>query len=562
MNTYPPERASYGAAALLKLLSQTQSLSAVFVLLFAVDFPYQYGFRYLSVVDSVVVSFIHALLFTAVLWMTTRLDLARVTLCFLALPYLIFIPGWLNITTATGVLLIFLYCIIQTLRHTRSITSAAITTQDVFAFVFIIAWVTLSGAGGEGAQTADYTIHNARLHDLITYVWPVHYGDNQNFVSYVGYFLPAAIIGKVTSAEFAARCMHPWTVLGMTLAIRWLSVLSRWRFSAALVIIFIIFGPLDILNVLVLDFYTQVPFEHGVAKMLENADYLDFRTRYDIGFFIGNYLSNTFQLFWSPHQVIAGWLCISLMTYLFLQQQLRHFIFVYALLCLWSPLIMLALSPFVLLTVATSFANKRFNAAVSEIFTITNTLGAGVITAIFVIFYLGGSPQDIPSRFIFESFDWKNNGGTLCLFYLSTWGLYVLLLAPFAAQLHTQHKQWFVFLLCSLLLLSIKSFGAFNDLLCRGSAPLMFLLLVFLLQAIKYYQQQKRIGVAMLLCVLLAGSGSSFLQLRNAVYNYNHKPVVIGSITTSSYAEENLGPDNSFFNRYFRRHATGMDTRK
>jgi hypothetical protein len=527
--------------------SPALSLASVFVIFFALHFPYHYGFRFLPVLDSVTFALRDALIFTTLFWISTRLDLARVTLCFLALPYLIFFPGWLNTATAVALLIIFIYCMANTLRSTTAISNSSLTLQDLFTFVLIIIWVNLSGAGGYGHQSADYAIHNSRLKDLVDYTWPVHYGENRNFVSYFAYFLPAATIGKLSNAEIALRSMYPWTILGVTLVLRWLSYLSGWRFSLSLVFIFIFFGPLDILNLFILGFHANIPLNSAFSETLVNTDYLDFRTQYDIGFNIGNYLSTTFQLFWSPHQVIAGWLCISLMTHLYMQKQNGQFIFIYALLCLWSPLIMIALFPFVLAAIVTTWFDKKWR----DIFTLENTLGAGAISTLFVVFYLAGSPQSIPSPFILDGFDWKNKSGMLILFYLSAWGLYAAALTPFVRRQHAPHITWFLCLIFILLLLPLKKFGAYSDLLCRGSAPLMFLLLIFILQAINHYQQKRSLFVLML-CLLLLGSASALLQLRSAINNYDDRPDP-AKITDYLYAEENLGPDNTFFNHHFRR---------
>jgi len=529
-------------------LSKSVSVAAVFFLLFAIHFPYHYGLRYLPLFESLTIALVDAVIFTTIVWITTRLDLARVTLCFLALPYLIFFPGWLNTPAAVTLLIIFIYCITNTLRTTTSTSHSSITLHDLLAFVLIIIWVNLSGAGGYGHQTPDYGVHNARLKDLVDYSWPVHYGENQNFVSYFGYFLPAAIIGKLSNADFAFRSMYPWTILGVTLVLRWLSFLSGWRFSALLVSVFIFFGPIDILNVFALGYHADIPLDSAFAETLVNSDYLDFRTRYDIGFIIGNYLSNTFQLFWSPHQVIAGWLCIGLMTHLYLQKQTTHFVFTYALLCLWSPLIMIALLPFVFVAVLPPLFSKKSGAVV----TIENLLGAGAVSAVFVAFYLAGSPQSIPSPFILSGFDWKNQGWVLALFYFSAWGAYIAMLKPFIARQEPEKKIWFICLAIVLFVLPLKKFGAYSDLLCRGSAPLMFLLLIFILQAIgQYWRRQHGVLLVLLLGLLVLGAGSSLLQLRHAFNRYGTKPVT-ASIVHYAYAEENLGPDNTFFNRALR----------
>jgi len=118
---------------------------------------------------------------------------------------------------------------------------------------------------------------------------------------------------------------------------------------------------------------------------------------------------------------------------------------------------------------------------------------------------------------------------------------------------NTQTRYWFLCLIVALLVLSLKKFGAYSDLLCRGSAPLMFLLLVFMLQALKHYwRQQHYAPVVAIVVLLLMGSGSALLQFRTA-YLHRDEINLTGDIVTYSYASENLGADDSVFNRYLRR---------
>jgi len=131
-------------------LSQRFSVPQLFLIFIALDFPYHYGFRFANFFESAMLALIDAALFTSILWITTRLDLARVTIIFLVIPYLIFFPGWLNTPTAIIVSIIFLYCATNTLRATTSTTGTSVTTHDLLAFVLIIIWVNLSGAGGYG----------------------------------------------------------------------------------------------------------------------------------------------------------------------------------------------------------------------------------------------------------------------------------------------------------------------------------------------------------------------------------------------------------------------------
>jgi len=531
------------------ILQKKISLVTILAILLILDFFFQHIIRHLPISDAIESAILNAVIYTGILYLTTRFDLARVTLCFLALPYLIFIPGWLNLPTAIPLLIIYIYCMRSSLCSITVTSHQVITWNDFFAFLLILTWVNISGAGGYGFQWEDYGVNNARLHDLIVNEWPIRYGANQNFVYYFGYFLPAAIIGKISSIEIAIHSMYGWTALGVTLAVRWLSYLSKWKFSIALVFIFILFGPVDLLNVLYISAQNDFSWSNIQLFWSGNLDGLNFTTSNSLGVFIGNYLSNVFQLYWSPQQVISGWLCTAFMTHLFLQKKFNHVLFIYALLCLWAPLAMIALLPFVLLIIVSQLCNKNGR----EILSIENTLGAGSLIIVFVVFYLSGSATANPSHWLFEVIDWRSQWDVLLVFYLAAWGLYALAMIPFILKSDARSRLWFACLVFALTILPLRIFGEWSDLLCRGSAPLMFLLLVFILQAIRHYNTHRnKIAVILFGGLFLLGTTSAVMINRISLQRYGLTQAV-NPLLSYSNAYPNLGPDDSPFEHWFRR---------
>jgi hypothetical protein len=529
------------------------SLPVAALLLWVIDCAYQLGVRHTRWDEGLLTAAVEAALYLGVLWASIRPDLSRTTLLFLATPYLIFMPGWLNLPTTIITLPIFLYCTYaawQSMKPVKDSNHAAsfISLNDFNTFLIIAMLVNLSGAGGYGFQWDDYNMHNARLKDLAEMPWPVRYGENQNFVYYFGYFLPGALIGKITSLEFAFRTMYFWTLLGTVLALRWLSHLSKWKFSPALVLIFIVFGPYDILNVLITSDDEITSLKELFTTLAFYSDQLNFNLSYQFNFFIGNYLSNLFNLFWSPQQVIAGWLAVGLLLHLHNEKRYDAFLFIYALLCLWAPLVMIAILPLIFITMIHQTTTNIYS-----ILTIPNIIGSFSLAVIFITFYIGGSANSNPSFWIFDRLtsnaDWKH----LFLLYFTGWGIYTLAIIPFIAKQPNATKHLFFFLIISLIILPWRTFGEWGDLLCRGSSPLMFLLLIFLLQAIHHHWHSGRKNIAaLMLCLLIPGSLSSVILNASALANYG-RTQPIASIITYPNAYPNLGPDNTLFNRWFRR---------
>jgi len=543
-----------------RFLNRDISISGILVILFILDFFNQVNIQHTNLFGSLYIASLNAILYTLILWITIRVDLARVTLLFLALPYLLFIPGWLNLPTTVVMLCIFLYCLVKTLNHTTAIKNPTITIQHILAFLLILTWVNLSGAGGYGYQTDDYTIHNARLKDLVEQNWPVRYGDNQNFVYYIGYFLPSAVFGKITTLGLAQRSMFLWTAMGVSLSIRWLSFLSQWKFSVGLVLIFIFFGPMDLLSVLYQSTQTNFSVLKDPGVFFKNSDLLDFSISYQLGFhsnqsavFLGNFLSNTFQLYWSPQQVLSSWLCISLLMFLFINKQFDAYIFIYALLCLWAPLPMIAILPFIFITTIYSGAKIR------AFFTFENTIGAGSLIVVFLLFYLAGSTSNNPSYWLFSVIDTMKHWDVLLAFILFGWGIYAIAISPHLLQFNSYSKILFCGLIASLIILPLRTFGEYGDLLCRGSAPLMFILLTLILQTTRHYwNHNQRISAILILCLLSTGFCSAIIQHYNAIVFYG-KTRPVATLTSYSNAYPNLGPDNTLFEKWLRKPLTKLN---
>lgn len=534
-------------------------LFTVFVCLLALEGVYQFGIRHTPLITLLSIAPLHALLYSVVLFAVVRLDLARLTIIYLALPYFIFIPGWLNTPTAILTLAIFSYCLFNTLKATTSEKSPAITGHDLLAFCLILVWVNLSGVGAYGHQSYDYTAHNARFNDLINYPWPVRYeqtnwGQGHNLVFYMGYFLPSAIIGKLTSFSVATQALHIFTLFSVTLALRWLSVLSQWRFSVLLVLIFILFGPQDLFGLGILyplmGDISPLDYFHKVL----GGDLVEFWASEGSNIFFGNFLSNTAQFFWSPPQVIAGWLMMALLTFLYFKQQLKQIVFVYCLLCLWAPLVMIALLPFIAAATLPALLKSTPARHWRTVVTFENLIGAGMLTLIFIFYYLSGSAVSNPSEWIWtDQIPLSFKLLMLSLFYLFTWGLYTLAISPAIKQADARYRFWFSILFFSMFALPLRSYGNYNDLMCRGSAPLMFLLLVFILRALSFYKADKqKLRWYIVIVLLVAGCGSALSQHYVALSEYG-KTQPIRKVTDYRESHETLGPDGTFFEKYFRK---------
>ena len=237
----------------------------------------------------------------------------RISYIYLVLPFIIFCIGWLNLPASILFTAIAIWATYQVLQTTPADDPqpAKLSKKIILVSVAILGvWVLLSGVGGYAFQNWDHHWRNAVFRDLINYQWPVIYPTQDiadvntplaMLAYYVGFWLPAASIGKLFGWEIANLSLFIWTWVGVVLVV----VLLQKRFKAAplaVILLLIFFSGMDILGMLLrhrinpLDAFSFWP---PIAR-LENWTTLV------------QYSSNTTQLFWVFNQAIPSWLVIVL----------------------------------------------------------------------------------------------------------------------------------------------------------------------------------------------------------------------------------------------------------
>lgn len=127
---------------------------------------------------------------------------------YLLVPFLIFAAGWMKIYIAVPVILIALFCLFKMcknpgfsaeLQWNKSTVKKMLIVAGIVFF-----WVGISGVGGFSYQSDDHTWRNAIFETLVYEKWPVVTVEDiggiptkRGFSYYMGFWLPAAIIGKV-----------------------------------------------------------------------------------------------------------------------------------------------------------------------------------------------------------------------------------------------------------------------------------------------------------------------------------------------------------------------------
>lgn len=388
--------------------------------------------------------------------------LTRASLAYLGLPVLLFLALWLKPVVAVPAFLATLAGIVGLFRtYPKGPTNA----KGLLPCVAVALLATcLSGAGGVGLQNWDFDKHNAVLHDLITRPIPVRYenpGDpalNGPLVYYMGWYLPAVVVGRVLGWTAANVTLFLWSFLGLTLALLWFARLTRSRgWAAPLFLLF--FSGLDVLGAL---FQGRNPL--GMSNL---------SLHHWAGF--AQYTHNLALVNWVPHHALAMWIATALVLYEFLIRERRDAVVgPWALLPFWSPWAMVGLAPFVLVGLL-----RGKGKAVGW-----NSVAIFGGSVPFVMAFLASNRGDVV-----KGWAWFYTGG---LRFVGMYLGFVLLEFALVALLvwrllrPESRDRWVLGLaIAALFALPLYRFGISGDLTMRASLPMLFVLAIYAFRAMR-----------------------------------------------------------------------------
>ncbi len=422
--------------------------------------------------------------------------LTRITYIYLALPFIIFCMGWLRLTIVLPIIAVILWVLWQYFNSDQESKNEFPSRITVYLLFATGLWVFLSGVGGYTFQNWDHHWRNVVLRDLINYPWPVVYASPESgpikmLIYYVGYWLPAALVGKIFGWGAANFALFLWTWLGVLLVTLQLSFKLKTS-ALKTILLLVLFSGMDALSPLL--FAQEYPTLWLPIQHLE--------------IWSGNlqYSSFTTQLFWVFNQAVPAWLCIALILESDRQEhstafQISQKIFIWSLCFFFAPIASIGLFPYLLLEwfkridFKSPFKNLRFDAL----------LASGIIALVSYLFFSSNSAAQERG---FQSVAIKD----MLVFFLLDGGILWLLLAP----LKWRDPRWALtgFLL---LVLPFIQFGNGRDFVMRASiAPLFYLLLmtgeaIFQNTGPRFY----RIAFA---AILIVGALTPLYEINRSVY--------------------------------------------
>jgi hypothetical protein len=429
--------------------------------------------------------------------------LTAATLIYLALPSLIFLAGWLRPAAAIPMLALTLLALLQFLRREDirwCIPQSPGAGMMIVATAFI--WASLGGAGHFFAASPDWLMRDKVLGDLTFSAWPPAYsvvdGHPHILRSAIGFFLPAAIVGKIAGIGSADLALYLFTALGCSLFLLLLPLPTRpGRLLLGLLLVTIFFSGMDYL---------------GIVLVSGSPPIFPLRLEWWVPFC---YPSFTGQMYWAPNHAIPIWL-VAVLFY-------RHwghrawpalFLIMLPLTVIWTPFVVAGILPFLALATLRWFAQGlRF---VDSRITFWQIVAA-VLTTWFTVRLMTLDITAIPSA---PTTAVAPKPDSLILDYLLFILMEFAILALLLAR-NLRHSYGLFWLSCSILtLLPLYKYGPSNDTLLRLSTPCLVFLLLLTLDQIRHWAQQRSFPASAwaISLVLLIGANTPFNEMWRALF--------------------------------------------
>lgn len=443
---------------------------------------------------------------------------AGLALFYLGLPTLVFVLGWFRWPVALPLAVLALLAFAAGWDGCRRWPARLSSGQwGVLAVVAAVAigWSSLGGAGHLCYANFDWITRDAVLRDLVATAWPPAYGvvDAHPFIlrAPVGYFLPVALLAKLTGAASADVLLLGWTVMGVALFL-WLAVPHQklsWRLVAGLMVI-ILFSGMD-----------AIGFALMQGRWPAAGEHIEWWAR------LFQYSSNSTLLFWTPNHALPGWIGAALL-YRYGERPaiLRLVPPLVAFTPLWSPLAAFGLIPFFALVV------WRHRAVLRDYLDIRSLLPALGVAAV-VARYLLMDGSRVPGGWTLGALMQTGElARVYLLFLLLEFGLLgvILLLRHWRTEI--------LVAMVFLLVLPIYHAGPGNDLVMRGGIAALAMLCLACVDAM--VDQPPAPGVlwkALMFAVTLflaVGAVTPFQEIERALTQPAWKPARQGNLVEAS----------------------------
>lgn len=451
--------------------------------------------------------------------------------CYIALPVVIFLGGFLKWYFALPGICAVGYSLYQIIRYRKPqiIQERTINLSSwgiVGVFVVMLIWTHLGGMNGYWYQSSDYSARNAIFRDLITHSWPVTYQNGSSaLVYYIGHWLPAAVIGKTVhclfqSAQITWMCAQValwiWSSFGLTILtlLLFLYVQADNRKKRLItIIVFVFFSGMDIIGTL-LEQRLRTNFSAGVLHLEW------WSPKY------WQYSSLTTCLYWVFNQAIVPWIVVMLVL---IDSDSRNYILYISSCLICAPMPAVGLCLLMMgkecSAIVTAIRIHDIKCRVRGIISSSNILILITCIPIIASYILCSSAAgDIEAKTVIaRANSLAYSIYEFGLFYALEAGILLIVLWP-------NNKKNIVFYLAglSLLVFPFVHVGTGNDFCMRGSIPAVYLLMVFSIQRLIMPTRKKEKGrgpfftrtlTVCLVIILFIGAMTPVMEIYRGLYN-------------------------------------------
>ncbi|MEQ8304026.1 MAG: hypothetical protein RIB47_11585 [Cyclobacteriaceae bacterium] len=472
-------------------------------------------------------------------------NLQMVSLLYITIPTILFIAGWLRLYFSIPLIILVFIGIYLSLYtapvhgFSEKITKEKINRGTITKYAFIIAFliftVICAGVGGFTAQDSDHNKHNAFFKDLIEYPWPIGYQHTgpdyapRVLNTYIGYYLPSALVGKIFGWAVGYFFSFLWVCIGLFLTILWLQRISKGRLLY-LTFVLLFFSGLDIIG---WEFFLDKnPFG-------EHYNYSTWMLHYSWGP-VKDKLNGTFWLLGSnhtaiglaPHHIFPSWICILMIFYDATRlQSNQRILFIAAFLPLTSAFVSIGMFPFVLLALYQNGLKGGIN--------LVNLVIAPLLVVVGGLFLLSNNTQFVHG-WIWDFVEIHKALPSLLLFYVLGFGLYFIALPKSTRFFDIKELQWVYLSAICILIFPIYRMGLFMDFPNKGFLPSWIIIQVCIAIFVSRYQMlfnlnpldKIRFGLMLLLLILgsVAALSNIFFALKGGIFWGNVKELNIPHI--------------------------------
>lgn len=452
--------------------------------------------------------------------------LRKYCLIYMTLPVIIFLLGWIKpqYSIVASVLLMFsAYRIMKQKITSEKNLKVSIKIIMVLCLIALV-WCFFAGQGGYYYQSDDYGCRNAIFRDMINFKWPVIYDYNDSaLVYYIGYWLPAAFIGKIalfitnsTSVAWAVGnfALLIWSFCGVVLVFLLLitSVNANTRKKMiATSLLFIFFSGCDILGYLL--FHNQLAWHiEWWANLYQ-------------------FSSITTCLFWVFNQTTISWIII---LCLINEKNVKNFAYI-GVMCLPSgPFPFLGIFIYCICIAIkygiTAIKQNKLKGFIKDIFTFQNILSCLIIVPIYLLYYQSNAAMNGKGSYTNGGLDfyWNQMNCDLSV-ELFRYTMFLLLeVGVYAILIYKKNKKNILFYITivSLMIIPLFRMCGSADFAMRVSIPaitvLGYMVIDYLINNYKDLISTKKsckYAYILLLSIYIIGSATPIIEFSRGIAN-------------------------------------------